>query len=49
MRSFPHYEAYGHPNARRDPTGRERFDRAKVNHLTTTETDALVAAPDRSP
>ncbi|MGW1616976.1 tyrosine-type recombinase/integrase, partial [Streptomyces sp. NPDC002285] len=26
----------------------KRFDRAIVNYLTTTETDALVAAPDRT-
>lgn len=48
MQSFLRYEAYGHPDTRRDPAGPERFDRAIVNHLTTTETDALVAAPDRS-
>lgn len=29
--------------------GPERFDRAIVNHLTTTETDALVAAPAAAP
>ncbi|MEH0470084.1 hypothetical protein QA943_14660 [Streptomyces sp. B21-097] len=40
MRSFSRYEAYGDPDTRRDPAGHERFDRAIVNHLTTTETDA---------